>query len=170
MCMCSKKWCTASAQPDTKPSARTQASSTTRQCPRRWQQLWGRERERRSPSSSWKRAVAELLWVRSKASSHCTAAGPRGVMDKQLGQGWGLGYFALSSSSTFNWVQMFSHCSFTERLWITLKSQEQKTLMAKSPVELLTLSRKERDTLQGGEGHQRLGLGEGEGWQCHGCC
>lgn len=96
------------------------------------------------------------------------AAGPRGVMDKA--QGWGLGCFALLSSSTFSWVQMFSHCSFTERLWITLKSQVQKTLMANSSVELRTLSRKERDTLQRGEGHQGLGLGEGEGWQCHRRC
>lgn len=145
----------------------------TRQCPRHWQQVWERERERCSASSSWKRAVAELphsLWVRSKALSCCTAAGPRGVMDKALEQGWGLGCFALPSYSTFNWVQMFSHCSFTERLWITLKSQEQKTLMANSPVELPTLSQKEQDTLQAGEGHQGLGLGEGEGWQCHRCC
>lgn len=87
-------------------------------------------------------------------------------------QGWGLGsgVFCMAQLPTFNWVQMFSHCSFTERLCTTLKSQAQKTLMAKTAVELLTLSRKERDTLQRGEGHQGLGLGEGEGWHCHRCC
>lgn len=78
--------------------------------------------------------------------------------------------FCITQLLTFNWVQMFSHCSFTERLWITLKSQAQKTLMAKSPVELPTLSRKEQDTLQRGKGHQGLGLGEGESWQRHRCC
>lgn len=45
---------------------------------------------------------------------------------------------------------MFSHCSFTERCWITLKSQAQKTLTARFRAELPTrqLSRKERSMLQ----------------------
>ena len=53
-------------------------------------------------------------------------------------QGPGSAGPTLARLLTFSWVQMFSCCSFTERLWITLKSQAQKTLTARSPMELPT--------------------------------
>lgn len=50
----------------------------------------------------------------------------------------GAGRAGTNRLLTFSWVRMFSHCSFTERLWITLKSQAQKTLTARLPMELPT--------------------------------
>lgn len=60
--------------------------------------------------------------LKTPSPAQCRAQGVQGPTPAQL--------------LTFSWVRMFSHCSFTERLWITLKSQAQKTLMARSPVEL----------------------------------
>lgn len=68
-------------------------------CPRRWQRLRERERDRCSASSSWKRAVPVLLnmfWVRSEVLSCCTEVGLRGLMDKVLVQGWGQGLFTAA--------------------------------------------------------------------------
>lgn len=51
---------------------------------------------------------------------------------------WGVQEPIPAPLLTFSWVRMFSHCSFTERLWITSKSQAQKTLTARSLAELPT--------------------------------
>lgn len=102
VCMCCEKWCTASTQPSTVPSERAQASSSTAQCPRRWQRLRERKRERCSASSSCKRAVPVLLNVLqvqswSEGLSCSTEAGPRGLKGKVLVRGWSRGYLQLQS-------------------------------------------------------------------------